>query len=431
MKVKFGRFTTSITNEKTELWNNAEGLYNQKKYLDSYKCLLDFLYYPEKDNGINNLDYTIDKEELSFIIRQGSKEINGIISLKDRKIDVYSYIAEFDKIGVAVMRRLLEMNYSLFYSRFALEENKIVIKFDSPIEGCPPEKLFYALKELAIRADKQDDILLDDFSTLKPYNYHILEIPEEEKDIKYKYFRKWITDAFKKIDSFENIEKHSGALSYILMSLTYKIDYLIAPEGSIGYHLEKIAWDYFANDNRTLVEKITNLKKEFQKILDFPEEKIKKDFYRAKYTFVTNTPVSFDNLIGTFNRNLPSIDFYIKDKKEDIALLVFEYIAGYSLFTYNLPSFLRNLLHMVLEILNENFMEELGIEEILYNSDTNELYKDKIVERINKYLQEFISESEDNYPYLNFKTDNLKFNNLINFFKSYFNEIKSLNFSSE
>ncbi len=164
MTIKFGRFSTQITNAKTDLWNAADALYNQKNYLESYENLMKFLYYPEENgDNIENVEYQKSDNELKFLIRQGSKEVNGIITLKENKIDVYSYLAEFDKIGVAVMRRLLEMNYSLFYSRFALDNNKIVIKFDSPIEGCPPEKLYYALKELSIRADKQDDILLDDF----------------------------------------------------------------------------------------------------------------------------------------------------------------------------------------------------------------------------------------------------------------------------
>lgn len=431
MNVKFGRFSTLITNAKADLWNEAESLYNQKNYLEAYEKLFNFLYSPEKNsNGIENIEYQKTEEEIKFILRQGSKEINGIISLKDLKIDVHSYLAEFDKIGVAIMRRLLEMNYSLSYSRFALEENKIAIKFDSPIEGCPPEKLYYALRELSTRADKQDDILLDDFSTLKPCDYHIIEIPEQEKNIKYKYFKKWIEEAFNKINSL-NIEKYSGALSYILMSLTYKIDYLIAPEGTIGLHLERIAWDYFANDNKSLTEKIEILEKEFKKILEFPEEKIKKDFYRAKYTFETSSTASFETIIGTLNRNLPSVDFYVKDKKEDIALLVFEYMAGYCLFTYNMPDVLRNLFHLVLEILNEDYMQELGFEEILYNTETGELYEEKIKDRINNYIQDSKNNPDDDFPYLTFNTENLKFTGSINFFKSYFNELKNLNFSKE
>lgn len=432
MTIKFGRFSTQITNAKTDLWNAADALYNRKNYLESYENLMKFLYYPEENgDNIENVEYQKSDNELKFLIRQGSKEVNGIITLKENKIDVYSYLAEFDKIGVAIMRRLLEMNYSLFYSRFALDNNKIVIKFDSPIEGCPPEKLYYALKELSIRADKQDDILLDDFSTLKPCNYYIIEIPEEEKRIKYKYFVKWITDAFEKINSFNNPEKYSGALSYILMSLTYRIDYLIAPEGTIGTHIEKIALDYFTNDDKSLTEKIEILEKEFQKILDFPEDKVKKNFYRAKYTFESSAPVSFETIKGTFNRNLPSVDFYVKDKKEDIALLVFEYIAGYCMFSYSLPTLIKYLLHLVMEILNEDYMQELGFEEILYNTVTGELDKEKIIKRINEYIQKFISESEEEYPGLKFNIENLKFTGLLNFLKSYFNEIKNLNLNKD
>ncbi len=215
------------------------------------------------------------------------------------------------------------------------------------------------------------------------------------------------------------------------MSLTYRIDYLIAPEGTIGTHIEKIALDYFTNDDKSLTEKIEILEKEFQKILDFPEDKVKKNFYKAKYTFESSAPVSFETVKGTFNRNLPSVDFYVKDKKEDIALLVFEYIAGYCMFSYSLPTLIKNLLHLVLEILNEDYMQELGFEEILYNTVTKELDKEKIIKRINEYIQEFISESEEEYPGLKFNIENLKFTGLLNFLKSYFNEIKNLNLNKD
>ena len=61
------------------------------------------------------------------------------------------------------MRRLVESNYVLEYSRYGLDDDdNLVIKFDTSALDASPYKLYYALKEVAANADKQDDLLLDE-----------------------------------------------------------------------------------------------------------------------------------------------------------------------------------------------------------------------------------------------------------------------------
>jgi len=71
--------------------------------------------------------------------------------------------------ATAVMRRLLEMNFSLFYTRSAMDENNtLCLVFDSEVSAASPNKLYYGMRELATKADRLDDMLLADFSNLKP-----------------------------------------------------------------------------------------------------------------------------------------------------------------------------------------------------------------------------------------------------------------------
>ena len=93
--------------------------------------------------------------------------------------------------SVPVMRRLLEMNFTLYYSRYAINEDKIYMLFESDIITANPSKLYYGLKELATKTDKQDDLLVQDFTSLQPLDTdHVIPIPEEEKEIKFRYFKK-------------------------------------------------------------------------------------------------------------------------------------------------------------------------------------------------------------------------------------------------
>src|SRR4030095_3742067 len=105
-------------------------------------------------------------------------------------------LARMPQPSVPVMRRLLEMNFSLFYSRFALDNERLCMSFDSDIETASPSKLYYGLKELATKADKQDDLLVQDFATLENAdNEHIIPLSPADKEVKFDYFTRWIRRA--------------------------------------------------------------------------------------------------------------------------------------------------------------------------------------------------------------------------------------------
>jgi hypothetical protein len=88
------------------------------------------------------------------------------------------------------MRRLLEMNFHLYYSRYAIQDEKLCMLMDSSIETANPSKLYYGLKELAIKADKHDDLLIQDFTSLLPTGTdHLEDIPDEEKRLSIHIFK--------------------------------------------------------------------------------------------------------------------------------------------------------------------------------------------------------------------------------------------------
>jgi hypothetical protein len=149
--------------------------------------------------------------------------------------------------SVPVMRRLLEMNFLLYYTRYAINGDKLCMMFDSDIETANPSKLYYGFKEMAVKADKQDDLLVQDFTSLLPVDTeHVVEIPEAEKDVKYKYMQIWIRET---LDLIENVDgdKFSGGIAYLLLALAYRIDFLIVPEGKLLLNIEKIVETWLKN----------------------------------------------------------------------------------------------------------------------------------------------------------------------------------------
>jgi hypothetical protein len=263
--IKMGRYSdNNKTVAKTKKWYEAEDLFKEKKFNESIECFFDYLRDDIEDN------VRLHKQEdhsYRFEIYQGTKIVHGNISPQEINAEVS--LAKMEKGSIPVMRRLLEMNYSLFYSRFALKDEKLCMLFDSAREVASPNKLYYGLKELATKADKQDDLLVSDFATLKAVDdLHVEIFSDSEKEIKYKYFSFWIESTLKKVEEL-NQDSFSGGIAYLFLTLIYKIDYLITPEGKLLNEIERINSIYWLNkEEKTSVERNQLLKDAFKNYLD-------------------------------------------------------------------------------------------------------------------------------------------------------------------
>ncbi len=420
MTITFGRFTDAFKPKaKTEAWSRAEKLFEQKNYMDSYDAFFDYI----KDDSVNNVSWKKENNHIDFELQQGSKTVHG--SINEKKITAGTKVVHFDKLSVSFMRRLMEMNYSLFYTRFAMKDDAIFIKFDSGVADGHPRKLYYGLRELALRADKQDDLLVDEFSALKPVDTTgEEEIPAQEKEIKYLYFRKWIEGTLKRISELKE-DSFSGAISYLLLDLLYKIDYLITPEGTLMNDLEKISWTYFAKDNKPFEEKNRAMKESFEKILAKPKEDILKDLYRTKATFGVANPAPHPAVDDAIKSNINNVKWYVDNNYPDIAELIFEYIAGYALFSYGLPKPDAKLLGLLINITQQDYYTALGLTEKYYDTAAKKFEEQAIKDKINEIIKQGIEQ----FPELKFNTDNLKFDSMVNFLRSYITEIQNLNYN--
>lgn len=418
--ITFGRFSDSFKGqEKLDWWNKAEKQFQQKEYTASYESFLNYL----KDDGVSNVSFTKNGDTITFELLQGSKIIRGKIGAG--KVVAEAEVAEYEKLSVAFMRRLVELNYSLFYSRFAMKDNRILIKSDSPIAAAPPRKLYYAWKELATRADKQDDLLIDDFAMLKSIgNAHVEEIPHAEKEVKYAFYKKWLDETLKLVSEL-NEDAFSGGISYLLLNCAYKIDYLIAPEGTLMNELEKLNWDYFARDNKPFTEKNRNIKKALEKLLAIPKEKVIEDLYRTKSTFGIANPAPHKVIVELFNNNINNVKWYIDNSYPNIVITIYEYLATYSLFSYGLPKPDAQLFHLMLNITNQGYFNSLGAGEKYYDSVTGQFAEPLVKNNINK----IITEGQKQYPELKFGVDMLKFDTMFSFLRTFTAEMQQMNYN--
>lgn len=416
--IVFGRYSdNNKTVYKTNCWTDADNLFNEKKHLESIAAFFEYL----RDDEVQNVTTGKTDNGYSFIFYQGSKAVRGNYNKHILSAEVA--LAKMTQPSVPVMRRLLEQNFNLYYSRYALNNNCLYMKFDTPVEAANPNKLYYAFKELATKADKQDDMLIHDFSTLQPVETeHIQEIPVTEKEIKYNYLMKWIRDTIKEVEQMD-AEKMSGGITHLLLNLAYRIDYLIVPEGRLLYDLENLVTSYFVKDEKQVQEKNNSMLNAFKKILEKTKEDVYPCLFRSRHSFAVTVPqtqkVIADTIFGA-NQNTA---WFKENNFHNIAQQVSEYGLAFCQYNFSLPKVITDLYHILMRVCYSDFFKELGFKEELYNSHSKKFNKELIEQNISKTINQW----KEKYQQIGFKVENLKYDSLSGFTQSLTAEIEFVN----
>ena len=415
--IVFGRYSDNNKPvAKANRWTDADNLFKEKKYTESFDAFFDYL----QDDAVQNVVYERHGAEGRFQFYQGSKIVRGNFNNELVKAEVA--LARMPQPSVPVMRRLLEMNFYLYYNRFALDNDRLCMNFDSDIETASPSKLYYGLKELATKADKQDDLLVQDFAMLQSTDSeHITAIPQAEKEINYEYLQKWIKQTLETIASVDP-EKFSGGNAFMLLALIFRIDYLIAPEGKLLYDLEKIGVIYFKKDERPVIEKNRDMTEEFKKILGKPKEEIFSDIFRSRHTFSIAAPQQYKTIADSIHGANANMGWYRDNNYPFIATQISEYGFSYCQYSYSLPRVITELYHIYMMVNYPDYFAALGYARY-YDPVKNKFQSEEIIEKIKSIRERW----KEKYPLMEFKTQNLRFDNLVNFDFTFTNEMEFLN----
>ena len=399
----FGRFSDAYkSQDQYDAWDQSITMFENQLYLDAYIKFFEYL----KDESQDNIKVWSDGNELEFELFQGSKQLKGIAN--EHIFRAVCKIATTTDVNIGFLRRLIEQNYKLKYGRYCLDQdNDIAIIFDSFSLDASPYKLYYALKEITMAADKQDDLLIDEFDELTAVNIaHTTTISDDEKDVKYQYLQSVLTAIFHEIEHGPlDANKYPGGINYLYLDAAYKIDYLVRPEGYLMEVLERINRRYFAKDQKNPAQKNVILKKEFQIIQQRPKEDVKTELYHSYFTFGVTTPSDHSALQTFISGELKNMDWYIDNSYSRIAQAIGGYIVGFSLFNYSVPKPDRAFLHLYYRIFEEQFFKKLGYDTKYINEKTNEPQKNEIVRAIQNLRDQFRKE----YPNLRCSTRALDF----------------------
>ena len=419
--IRFGRYSDNNKPvAKVGKWNEAESLFKEKQYAQSIAAFFTYL----RDEDEDNAKLVQEGDQQKFMFYQGSKIIRGYFNAERLQAEIT--VAKMPQPSVPVMRRLLEMNFNLYYSRYALHEGIIYMFFDSDIETANPSKLYYGLKEMATKADKQDDLLVQDFTTLLPLDVdHIEQIPDEEKAVKLQFFKKWIDETLALIATIDN-DKYSGGVAYLLLALAYRIDYLILPEGKLQLELEKVVEIYFRKDNRPVTEKNGEMMDCFQKLATKDKTEFYPYLFRSKHTFSIVTPQAYKTMADAIYNANQNIGWYREHKMPDVAARISEYGFSYAQYTYSLPKPVTELFQLFMMINYPDYFLALGYTDAYYDNEKNEYNKEKIKE----YVDGVTARWKEKYPELNFDLEKLKYDNPVAFNQTFTTEVEYLNLES-
>lgn len=418
--IRFGRHTDCYrTPAQDEAFDFALQEFEKGQFLNAYLFFFKYLLNEEEQN----VKVWEEASELRFEFFQGSKKITGFAN--DNKLYAESKVAHAKALHTSFMRRMLDENFELKYSRFSLSpENDIVIVFDTYTTDGSPYKLYGALKELATYADKHDDLLIDEFDVLEVSEMQIRrELPDWEKEVKYNYIVRQINDTFLEIDTGRlKADQYPVAMIYLLLHLCYKLDYLTRPEGYMMETLERIHRLAFAQDDKNGAQKILLLRKEFQKLLDRPKEKFFKEMYEVSATFGITVSVDHQKVALIIDQELPNVKWYKDNGHDRVALAIMGFIVGRCFFIFAVPPPDRDLFHLLMQVLESEYFSELGFSTFYKNG----AFKEK---EIKQAIRNIVHQHKKSYGRLNPELRKLVFSSLPAFAESFLWMMRELDLS--
>jgi len=415
---RFGRFLECNKPAVfTKIYNEATDHFKQGRYADSFVKFLDYLATPPE----NNVTFKRSGDSVEFSITHGSAVITG--TFDSNGTFATSEIGEYSGRSAALFRDLLTKNFSMNYCCFCAKNNRIYLKHISPLKESSPLKLYYAIKEMALKADIHSQSLFDDFNMLHESSQREKkEATPLEKTVKIKYLRQWINDTFNATSSMSP-EKDANLMSHYLLALCYRIDFLLLPRGKV-WKINDSAIAIYSDKVLTQSEKIRKMISFLKDILDLSDADMNGCFFKTVDTFGLVNGSTQNDLVQFLLDQFNSAKYYSDLNQEKNTIAVYEQALGYTTYFLGIYPAVRSLLTLYYRIFYPGFFNELGIKSDFYDAATGKFNK----RAIENEIQSIIGHERKLFPSLNFITYNLRYESPSRFAFTFLNEITYLNF---
>jgi hypothetical protein len=416
--IKFGRF--SPPPESEELYNlrtQADELFDSGKFLDAY--VIYFNYLQELGGPAVLLDIEENTGNLTFRLLQGSKIVNGTIS--DKEVWAESVVADFSELDITLMRFLLGKNCTLVYSKFAVTDNSIILNQRCPIKDMSPTAFADMLSEIALVSDALDEMIEADFPFIIPVDYeNTIPLPKSEINTKIEYLKHWLSETF---TLTENTDKES-VKTFVILSCIYKILFLISPEGLLLARLRQILGidSEVSDDEDNRAEINYKMLDKLRKIYNTSDEELEKSLFKTYTVFPETEYQNFSDTADSVTTLLQLPAKCVKTRQKHLIVPVCEYIAAYHLTEHGMPAAAKDFLLLFFRVLNPDFFYGLGFENILYNENSSQFLKGRIIQEIENINAKY----SDIYPRFSFDFSEIDFSSEEDFAYTFLSEFTNL-----
>ncbi len=416
--IRWGRYSdNNKSSDKVTRWGEAERFFREGKFEESLDAFFDYL----DDEQEGNVTFKREGKKGTFVLHQGSKIVRG--EFDEEHLGAEVIVAAMPDVITPVMRRLLEMNFNLYYSRYSLHEGTIRMRFDTDLATADPNKLYYGLRELAIKADKQDDLLVTEFGALQPADVdHIVQLPDTEKQIKLEFYHSWLDKTLNYVLTLD-AEKFVGAIAHMLLNVVFQIDFLLAPEGKLMQEIERIPDKYYKKEGKPSAERNQEMIDALQRMRNRSKEEIYPYLFNTKHTFSIVSPQNHKQVSDTIHSALQTMHWYKDNNYPLIANNIMEYSLAYCQYSFSLPRPITELYELFLEVNHGDFFAAFGHAPQLYNHETNRFEEELIVE----IAEDINAQWRSRYPKFRLETRDLNFANLVKFNQSFLNAVAAVN----
>lgn len=418
--IRFGRYSDAHKSpEQLDAWTKSLDAFDAKDYFNAYQFFFKYLFDEEEDN----IRWKSDKGGWYYEFYQGSKKIIG--SADSKKVTVMARIVKASSFSVGLLRRLLEKNFHLKFSRFAItEDNDLSIVFDSYSVNTSPYKLYSALKELALQADKFDDLLLDEFSSLEQIDQmHIVAFSDEQKEVRYQFLKNSLDAIFAFFKEGQpDPVKYPAGMGFYILSQVYKLDFLLKPEGFMMESFERLHRNYFAQNNKNQIEKNKDAIDALKELMKRDKQEYFKEMYRVKSTFGITNAIAHDQLIAQIDSQINQLDWFAQNDYPDVAIAVADYIIGNALFNYAVPEPDKALFQVYFHVTEWELFQKMGFSAQVYDAEKGILKRGvkSLIERVeNKYKARF--------PHFRPKSSSIDMSSKVAFARSFLMMVRELN----
>lgn len=272
-------------------WKTVMDDYEAGKYKEA---ILGLLYYVDPDLP----ERTGNAEKTHFVVPHGSIVVN--INMEADKLLVDApFLNMPEKGSIPLLRQTAQLNFTpvMLPNIILNDNNQLTFKYEAPLPLCEPFKIYDALREMCVYADKYDDVFITKFKASQIHEPKIEHYQAGELEIIWQRVQDYIKEAQDYIAYFKS--KRWDDLVYdILLLLLLKIDYYISPQGYLRTEFEDAIDDLFSDSPYN--ERVHRGAKFLEKLAAYDKEKLLADIYRVEIFIPYKYHSNIDNIRHNF-----------------------------------------------------------------------------------------------------------------------------------